>query len=38
MIIFGVMLLVAIMYLPEGITGLIRNSWRRFTGGKRAPA
>jgi len=38
MIIFGVMLLVAIMYLPEGITGLIRSGWKRLTGGKRAPA
>jgi branched-chain amino acid transport system permease protein len=38
MIIFGVMLLIAIMYLPEGITGLIRTGWKRLTGGKRAPA
>jgi branched-chain amino acid transport system permease protein len=38
MIIFGVMLLVAIMYLPEGITGLIKAGWRRMMGGKRAPA
>ena len=38
MIIFGVMLLVAIMYLPAGITGLIRSGWKRLTGGKRAPA
>jgi branched-chain amino acid transport system permease protein len=38
MIIFGVMLLVAIMYLPAGITGFIRSGWKRLTGGKRAPA
>ena len=48
MIIFGVMMLVAIMWLPEGITGAIRTGWtrrrdirawwRRFIGGKRAPA
>ena len=36
MLIFGVILLVSIMYLPEGITGLIRTVWQRLTGGKRA--
>ncbi len=48
MLIFGVILLLSIMYLPEGITGAVRTGWtrrrdirawwRRFIGGNRAPA
>ncbi|MCJ7605354.1 MAG: branched-chain amino acid ABC transporter permease [Dehalococcoidales bacterium] len=36
MLIFGFILLIAIMYLPGGITGLIQDAWHRVTGGKRA--
>jgi branched-chain amino acid transport system permease protein len=33
MLIFGIILLVAILYLPDGLVGLIGKSWRRLTGG-----
>ena len=36
MLIFGIILLITIMYLPGGITGLFHDVWRRVTGGKRA--
>jgi len=36
MISFGVVLVVAIIYLPDGLTGLIQKVWKRFSGGKRA--
>jgi branched-chain amino acid transport system permease protein len=36
MLSFGVILVIAIMYMPDGIIGLIQKLWRRFRGGKRA--
>ena len=36
MLIFGFVLIAAILYLPNGVIGLIQKLWRRFTGGKRA--
>ena len=36
MISFGVVLVLAILYMPDGLTGLIQKLWRRITGGKRA--
>jgi branched-chain amino acid transport system permease protein len=36
MLSFGVILVIAIMYMPDGIIGLIQRLWRRFRGGKRA--
>lgn len=38
MLIFGVILIVTILYLPEGLVGLVQNLWRRISGGKRAHA
>jgi branched-chain amino acid transport system permease protein len=37
-IIFGIILLVTILYLPNGLMGLIQKAWRRIRGVKRAPA
>jgi branched-chain amino acid transport system permease protein len=36
MLSFGVILVIAIMYMPDGIIGLIQNVWRRISGGKHA--
>ena len=36
MLSFGVVLVVAILYMPDGLTGLIQRLWRRISGGKRA--
>jgi len=36
MLSFGVILVIAIMYMPDGIIGLVQRLWRRFRGGKRA--
>ncbi len=36
MLSFGVILVIAIMYMPDGIIGLVQKLWRRFGGGKRA--
>ncbi len=36
MLSFGVVLVVAIIYMPDGITGLVQKTWRRISGGKRA--
>lgn len=36
MLIFGIILVVAILYLPQGIAGLIQNIQDRISGGKRA--
>jgi len=36
MLIFGVVLVVAILYLPNGLVGLIQRLWKRSTGGQRA--
>ena len=35
MLLFGVVLVVAILYMPDGFTGLIQKVWRRISGGKR---
>ena len=36
MLIFGVVLVAAILYLPEGLVGLIQKGWRRILGGQHA--
>jgi branched-chain amino acid transport system permease protein len=36
MLIFGIILVVSILYLPDGLVGLIQKLWRRFSGGKSA--
>jgi branched-chain amino acid transport system permease protein len=36
MLIFGIILVVAILYLPQGLAGLIQNIQNRISGGKRA--
>jgi branched-chain amino acid transport system permease protein len=37
MLIFGVILIATILYLPNGLMGLIQNLWKRIKGVKRAP-
>jgi branched-chain amino acid transport system permease protein len=36
MLIFGVVLVAAILYLPNGLVGLIQKGWRRVSGGQHA--
>ena len=36
MLIFGVVLIVAIVFMPNGILGLAQQAWRRLRGGRRA--
>jgi branched-chain amino acid transport system permease protein len=36
MLIFGVVLVLVILYLPNGLVGLIQSLWKRGTGGQRA--
>ena len=38
MLIFGVVLVLAILFLPNGVLGLIQQLWRKIRGGRRAPA
>ncbi len=38
MLIFGVVLILAITFMPNGILGLAQEAWRRVRGGRRAPA
>ena len=38
MLIFGVVLIMAIVFMPNGILGLAQQAWRRMRGGRRAPA
>jgi branched-chain amino acid transport system permease protein len=38
MLIFGLILIVTVLYLPEGLVGLVQKLWRRIPGGKRAHA
>lgn len=38
MLIFGVVLILAIVFMPAGILGLGQQLWRRMKGGRRAPA
>jgi len=35
-LIFGTVLVVSILYLPNGVVGMVQNIWRRITGGERA--
>ena len=35
MLLFGVVLVAAILYMPDGFIGLIQKVWRRISGGKR---
>ncbi|MCK4273435.1 MAG: hypothetical protein KAW90_00985, partial [Dehalococcoidales bacterium] len=36
MISFGFILVAVILYLPNGVLGLIQKLWKRISGGKRA--
>ncbi len=38
MLIFGVVLILAILFMPAGILGLGQQLWRKVKGGRRAPA
>jgi branched-chain amino acid transport system permease protein len=38
MLIFGVVLILVITFMPNGVLGLIQRLWRRMRGGRRAPA
>jgi len=38
MLIFGIILLVAILFLPNGLIGLVEKVWRRISGGEREHA
>ncbi len=38
MLLFGAILILAILFLPNGVLGLIQQLWRRLRGGARAPA
>ncbi len=38
MLIFGVVLILAIVFMPNGIVGLVQDVWRKLRGGRRAPA
>ena len=37
MLIFGVVLILAILFMPNGIVGLAQQAWRAIRGGRRAP-
>ncbi len=36
MLIFGIVLVAAILYLPDGLVGLVQKGWKRVSGGQRA--
>ncbi len=38
MLIFGVVLIVSILFMPNGVLGLAQGLWRKMRGGGRAPA
>lgn len=38
MLIFGVVLIAAITFMPNGILGVAQGAWRKIRGGRRAPA
>ncbi len=38
MLIFGVVLILAILFMPNGVLGLAQRVWRKIRGGRRAPA
>ena len=37
-VIFGVVLIAAITFMPDGIMGVAQGAWRKIRGGRRAPA
>jgi branched-chain amino acid transport system permease protein len=38
MLIFGVLLVLVILFMPNGVLGLAQQAWRKIRGGRRAPA
>jgi branched-chain amino acid transport system permease protein len=38
MLIFGIILIAAILFLPNGLVGLIQSLWKRISGARHAPA
>jgi branched-chain amino acid transport system permease protein len=38
MLIFGVVLILAIVFMPNGIIGVAQQAWSKMKGGRRAPA
>jgi branched-chain amino acid transport system permease protein len=36
MLIFGIVMIVAVLYMPDGLVGLIQNLWKRISGTKHA--
>jgi branched-chain amino acid transport system permease protein len=38
MLIFGVLLILVILFMPNGVLGLAQQAWRKIRGGRRAPA
>ena len=38
MLMFGVVLILAILFMPNGVLGLVQEVWRKIRGGRRAPA
>jgi len=36
MLIFGIVLVAVILYLPDGLVGLVQKGWKRVSGGQRA--
>lgn len=38
LLIFGVVLILAIVFMPNGVLGLAQQVWRKMRGGRRAPA
>lgn len=38
MLVFGAVMVIAILFLPRGVVGLAQQLWRKYRGGARAPA
>ena len=38
MLVFGAVMVIAILFLPRGLVGLAQQLWRKYRGGARAPA
>jgi ABC-type branched-subunit amino acid transport system permease subunit len=38
LLIVGLVLILAITFMPDGIVGIAQQLWRRMRGGRRAPA
>ena len=36
MLFFGIILVVSVLYMPDGVTGLMQRLWKRIVGGQRA--